>query len=342
MTKLLKRLSAWRGLVAPRQRPAAAQPYQGPATRWLLLEKGRNPSSDFYVRPLLAADGLPLVVRDALADAPQADDLLPGTRVAVVRYLSHAWAEALRAARGQLGAVVYFMDDDLLDASAWTTLPNDYRSRLKRDCAAVHRHIESLASEYWVSTEALRAKYDRLAPRLVPAREMTAAHTPALTFFYHGTASHRDEQQWLRPIVEQALHEHSQLHFELVGDHAVNRLYRDLPRVSIVHPMSWPNYRAFCESRHRHIGLAPLLPAPFNAARSHLKFFDIARCGAFGLYSDVEPYRSFVADGGDGLLLPNDPARWVRAIGELAIDPARRLALAAGAMARLEQARLPG
>ena len=56
--------------------------------------------------------------------------------------------------------------------------------------------------------------------------------------------------------------------------------------------------------------------------------------GATGIYSDVAPFAGFVRDGIDGLLLPNEPARWVNAIVALAGDTTRRAALAEAARAR--------
>jgi hypothetical protein len=72
-----------------------------------------------------------------------------------------------------------------------------------------------------------------------------------------------------------------------------------------------------------------------NAARAPVKAFDAARLGAAGLYADTPPFRGFVRDGQDGLLLPMEPAAWASAIRGLAADPARRLALATAARARL-------
>jgi len=104
--------------------------------------------------------------------------------------------------------------------------------------------------------------------------------------------------------------------------------------VSVVHPMSWSNYLAYTGSVLRDIGLAPLLPDPFNAARGPTKFFDFARMNAMGIYSDVEPYRSFVRNGVDGVLLDNDPVIWVRTIRELADQPSRRRQMAEAARQR--------
>ena len=70
-----------------------------------------------------------------------------------------------------------------------------------------------------------------------------------------------------------------------------------------------------------------------------MKFYDYARMGAAGIYTDVEPYRGFVRDGVDGLLLPNEPARWIDAIAGLAQPDGAALArLKAGVQARIREA----
>jgi glycosyltransferase involved in cell wall biosynthesis len=98
--------------------------------------------------------------------------------------------------------------------------------------------------------------------------------------------------------------------------------------------MDWSNYLTYTGSVRRDIGLAPLLPEPFNAGRAPTKFFDFARMGAVGIYTDTEPYRNFVRHGVDGLLLPNEPMAWAAAIDELATDAVRRQGLAAAARER--------
>ena len=70
--------------------------------------------------------------------------------------------------------------------------------------------------------------------------------------------------------------------------------------------------------------LAPLLPSRFNAARGATKWMDYARMGAVGIYTDVQPYSDHVLHAKDGLLLPNNPADWVKSILELADNPAQR------------------
>jgi hypothetical protein len=122
--------------------------------------------------------------------------------------------------------------------------------------------------------------------------------------------------------------------FEIFGRGWVQKLYREVPRTTVVHPASWDNFRDYCAGRELHIGLAPLLPHRFNAARSHTKFFDFVRCGAVGVFSNVEPYKSFVNHECDGLLVDNVRDAWVQAVLRLVHDPELRRRMADEALSR--------
>jgi hypothetical protein len=297
------------------------------ATAWLVLEQGPNPSSDYYVRPRVGQDGRPVRWRHVEHDRPGPDDLAPGTRVIIVRYLTPRWAEALRQARAGLAGVVYFMDDDLLDPTAWIGLPAAYRRKLDRLCGQMAGAIAELASEYWGSTPVLCQRYGERTMRLMPPLPLAedAGRVPCpvrpgepVQLFYHGSAVHLDEMRWLRPVIAEVLDACPQAHFEVIGDHEVNRLFRDLPRTRVLHPMSWPNYLSHCRAMRGHIGLAPLLPGRFNAARSVTKRFDIARCRALAIAARAEPYLTDLANlaFGQGTCVDMDPALWGRVLRE--------------------------
>jgi hypothetical protein len=101
---------------------------------------------------------------------------------------------------------------------------------------------------------------------LSPAPELLrGAQAQSLRIAYHGSAAHRAELEWLRPVLAEVLSQAPHVHFELIGDHSVNRLFRQLPRTTILHPMNWPNYLAHTRSARADIGLAPLLAGGFNA-----------------------------------------------------------------------------
>jgi hypothetical protein len=302
--------------------------------QWLVLQQNDNPSTDYYIRSRLHETGLPVSYKNLDKDLPSFGDLAPGTGVIVVRYLNSRWVKALHTHRSQLSLVAYFMDDDLLHPQHWAGLPRAYIKKLNKHCGAFTQDIQNLSSEYWFSTEALRDRYpfydaEVLAPKpllIDIGRSFTQPplhETGPIQMFYHGSTTHESEMNWLYPIIEKLLHRCTDLHFEIIGNHAINQKFRHLPRTRILHPLSWANYISHCHSLNGHIGLAPILPSPFNAGRSHSKIYDIARCGAVGVYSDPSPYIHTITHDKDGLLLKNDPNHWVEAIGNLVADRVR-------------------
>jgi hypothetical protein len=299
-----------------RPRPAAAASTSAPKPeprRCVVLDEGSpTPSGDYLLLPWLRTLGLP-VVHAEVRKAPAESDLQPGDLVVISRYVPPLWRRPLSRRRPVLAGLAYFMDDDLLDTAAHARLAAPYARKLATLASSQRRWLEAHADAFWVSTPQLAAKYASLQPRLVPLAPppRLLARRPAVRIVYHGTASHGAEIEWLHAVIEalQARCEHT--HFSLFGEHPVNRLYRDIPRVSVLHPMRWESYLAYTSVHTADIGLAPLLPSAFNAARGPVKFFDYARMGAVGLYSDSDPYRAFIRDGIDGVLLPLEPRRWV-------------------------------
>lgn len=302
----------------------------------VVLGPGDNASISYFIDPHLRKLGLnPAYVSiDAL---PPAD--LKASRcdtVIIVRYLPHHWVAPLQLFRRTGGRIVYFMDDDLLDPAAHIGLPRKYLAKIRTLAVNRRKTLEEMCDEFWVGSVYLAEKYSALKPLVVDPQPSVAALTasPHTSVCYHGTASHQTEMAWLVPVMSALLGTSPKISFEIFGDHAVNRMFRDLPGVAVIHPMSWPNYLSFTAMVRRDIALAPLLPAAFNAGRGPTKFFDFARMGAVGIYSDVAPYRGFIRDKIDGLLLPNDPELWVKTIVDLAANPMLRQQMARAALDR--------
>lgn len=307
------------------------------AARIVVLEEGATPSGDYILHPWLAGLGVPVCRLDAKL-AAQTGQLQRGDFVVVVRYLHASWRRAIERQRADLAGLAWFLDDDLLDAAALAELPAAYARKITELALRQRAWFERMAVVWWFATPALGAKYAALAPRVLPLAPPPALRVPrpdAVRIAYHGSASHQQELDWLHPVLAEVQARCDNTHIELMGDLAVNRGFRDLPRVVVLHPMRWDSYLAYTASHHVDIGLAPLLPTVFNAGRGAVKFHDYARMGAFGLYSDQPPYAGFVCHGSDGLLLPNDPSAWVAALCRLAADPALRAALAGAVQSRL-------
>ncbi len=280
-----------------------------------LIEEQSNPSTDYFVQPALSVLGMP-VVRCGFADMPPVEDMDEAT-VVLVRYVPAAWARRIEAVRARLRHLVFFMDDDVLDVAASAGMPLRYRFKLARLAAWRQGWLRQQQAELWVSTPYLQQKYVDWGAKLVLPAPI-AEISEFLRVFYHGSASHEAELRWLRSVAEEALRRDERLCFELVGGRDVCRLYRGLPRVTVVHPMKWPAYQAFLAMPGRHIGLAPLLDLPFNRARSYTKFFDITRAGAVGVYSPDSANATVVSHGEDGLVVELEQEAWVEAILNLA------------------------
>lgn len=318
-----------------RNPPPAAVPLTQ-ATRVVVVEEGRSPSGDYLLHPWLASQGVRVRLCEA-RQAPPADALATGDFVAVVRYLHPAWRRAIQRHRARLSGLAWFLDDDLLDPAALAELPKPYAAKARSLALRMAPWFAQMGAQWWVATPALADKYAARAPLLLPLAPppaLTARADGAVRLAYHGSASHARELAWLAPLLAQVLAVRPQCHLEVIGDLSVNRLFRELPRTTILHPMSWPAYLAHTQQGQADIGLAPLLPGVFNAGRGAVKFFDYARMGATGLYSATPPYAGFVRDGVDGVLVPTETSAWAAALLALIDDPTRRMALAAAAVAR--------
>lgn len=294
------------------------------AASFWVVQQGNNPSTDFFIRPLLAAAGVRVdyYCFDQLPARPPTAD----TRVILVRYVPPRW----KAVLDQYPALplIYFMDDDLFDWRAFRGMPLHYQRKLLT-LAWRHQHwLQARRAHLWVSSPWLAEKYAGWRP------ELLAPHNPhgvltdirlsrERTLFYHGTASHHLEWNWLVPIVRQVLERVPEACFEIIGDRRLRARFADIPRVHVLHPMDWPTYQALLKRRGRRVGLAPLCGSTFNQARSPTKFFDITATGAVGIYADHPVYRRRIRSGEDGILCAMDSSQaWVDAAVRLLCDDA--------------------
>ncbi|EPD1134597.1 glycosyltransferase family 1 protein, partial [Escherichia coli] len=253
-----------------------------------------------------------------------------GTAIVVIRFISTEWQREIVRNIDDLSQVVYFMDDDLFDPSALTALPKAYRTKIIRRSAAQHRWITTHCDTIWVSTPYLANKYAHLNPDVVPAQPTPRllAVTRPVKIAYHGSSSHQAEKYWLREVVEGVLKQCPQASFEIFGEHEIYKLYRNLPRVTVLHPMTWQNYLDYTQHHRVDIGLAPLLESEFNMARGPVKFYDFVRMGAVGVYSNCAPYSDFIEQNVNGVLLSNDPQKWIEALSLLVNSGQKRQTLA--------------
>jgi hypothetical protein len=329
----------WRRLLGSRSRvvpPAGSVADAAAAHRLLVLEEGLTPSGDYILLPWLATLGPPVVRLDA-RQAPRTGQIEPGDFVVVQRYLHDPWRRAIERQRPELAGLAWFLDDDLLDPAALAELASPYARKISRLALTQRPWFEQMGSQWWMATPALARKYPEASPTVLPFTppRALAEQRPGVRIVYHGTASHQREIDWLHPVLSEVQRRCADTHVELFGELPVNRRFRDLPRVAVLHPMRWESYLAHTAAHPADIGLAPLLPGRFNAGRGPVKFVDYTRQGALGLYSRVPPYDAYVRDGVDGVLLSGEPEAWAEAIVRWAGDAAGRARLVAAARERL-------
>jgi len=283
--------------------------------------------------------GLPVRYVDTTLELPESFALPDEAYVVIVRHASRAWLRVLQRHRGQLAGVALLLDDDIPGALGCPDLPLRYAVKTAYRYLRTRRLFASLCDAVWVSTPFLQDKYRAVAPRLLEPLYLGApfhAKSHAVTYFYHGTSSHRREVAFLVEVVRRVQSRLEHAHFEIIGGAGIRRLFRGIPRVRVQHPMTWPDFLAYTSSVHHAVGLAPLLDTHFNQARSHNKLYDITRCGAAGIYSDVPVYRSNV-HAGCGVICPNDADVWADEICRLLSDAEVRQAIFKNALEWCEE-----
>ena len=247
--------------------------------------------------------------------------ITPGAMVIVVRDIPIGILHSLLKFKASLAGVGWFIDDDIPDICSDRSLPKLYRSRLSGWYVKAKPVLEDLCSTLIVSTEYLAEKYKLSNPSILsPAEpEQKTTKGTSVSCFYHGSSSHVRDWEFIIEVARKVQQRNRNISFEFIGDHALYKQCKGIPRVKILHPMSWQDYLSMTSCRRMDIGLAPLMENPFNRARSHTKFLDICRQYAVGIYSSDFPYSEEIKATNSGIVLPNDLGSWVRGIEKLAL-----------------------
>lgn len=298
--------------------------------RVLVLSPGLSPTLDYYLPHVTTRAGdAPIEVCDSSLPCAAPPTLEAGTWAVIFRHAHRSWLNALLRKSGQLARVTWFIDDDIPAIWREQTLPRLYACRTFLNYLRIKGRLERLITDFAFSTPELAARHASPDAEVWPPRKIAVPLVKTrLLYFYHGTAAHRAELAWLAHIVAEVQRQFPEAWFEVFTDRRARELFRGIPRVRCIYPMSWPDYLSYTATFRADVGLAPLLDTSFNQARAPVKFFDITRTGAAGIYSTGPVYNNIVKNGVNGFLVPNEPKRWVEAIIRLLQSPAERLRLA--------------
>ena len=307
-------------------------------TQVVVLAQEVSPTRDIYLLRRLSKSALPVTYWMLGEPCPVS---LDGAFVIVVRYVDSRSITAIERAGEKLAGVAWLLDDDVAAAIGDGSLPFHYRAFMAHFWLRFAARLARVTSEIWTASDALGTRLTASGPvyRIDPQPEYfplprereEEEGNGTVRIFYHGQKTHGPERRWLSGIVKVLHDRYPQAHFELVGGREVQKLYGKLERVIVRPAFTWPDYLARSRSVRFDIGLAPLLATPFNRARSWVKYLDIARFGAIGVYAAGPPYDLVVRDGENGRLCPSEkPESWILALAELIEDKDLRKQLVQG------------
>lgn len=295
----------------------------------MVLAPGAISTTDFYLTPRLrnvAADSLFHFDSRHLDDA--AKRLPAGAFVVIVRHAGADWLNFLYRHRDRWSGVAFLMDDDIPGAWRSSDVPFHYGTGTTGRYLRVRHLLSRVCDRVWKSTEALRNRHSQVESVLVGPLDFDPGRAPApggtRRWGYHGTPVHIREIRWLVPVVATVHQAVPEAEFEVFGNHKIEKLFAGIPRVEVKPYRAWQEYLAHSRTQKLAVGVAPLLPGRFNAVRSHTKAYDIARCGAVGVFSAREPYAKALAGAGVALL-PDVPEVWAEEVIKLLQDDGLRL-----------------
>jgi hypothetical protein len=258
------------------------------------------------------------------------------TVIFIVRYLTDEVLKWIEKNRVKIEKIYYLMDDDLFDLKGLKEVPLRYAWKIFNKALRFKSWIIK-NTQILVANSYLKEKYQQCNPFVLPPYPAyldldKLSLNPVITkpvCFYHATTSHKKEFFWLKDLLESLQQE--DLLFELVVDKKIANLYDGLKNVWVVNTMKWQEYLQFSSLNYRHIGFALLFDSPFNKGRSYVKFFNIMRSGAVGIYSEHFPLARLIKEFQAGVVLPMEVEVWKSAIFELASSSERRKRLFEGA-----------
>jgi tetratricopeptide (TPR) repeat protein len=155
-----------------------------------------------------------------------------------------------------------------------------------------------------------------------------------------GSAGHTEDLRQIEPVIAALLRRYPQASFSFMGnERQFEEVFGRLPQAQrrYTKPGTLDAYYTFLEGLD--IGLAPLLPNPYNECRSDVKFVEYASRGVVPVLSAVTPYLQHVVHGETGFLYRSAPDL-EQVLGRLVTDARLRTKVAGQAFDYVRRARL--
>jgi glycosyltransferase involved in cell wall biosynthesis len=171
---------------------------------------------------------------------------------------------------------------------------------------------------------------------LPPPRERRSG--PGLVVGWGGSAGHLQDIQSVAPVLIRWLQRHPPARLRIMGMPAFAKFFQAAPadQFEFLPHGTREDYFRFVQSLD--VGLAPLLPTPYNRGRSDVKFLEYAAHGVVSVVQRLDPYLGTVRNGETGFLVGRDE-EWAGVLDHLAADPAGRERIARQAYEQVSRER---
>jgi hypothetical protein len=208
---------------------------------------------------------------------------------------------------------VFEINDDFTAPQPWNPTASFCANPLMREISLLLAE-QSTALQF--SSRGLQQAFGQLNPRQIllpnqlercpePAPVRPSNKSPAVCLGFGGSYGHREDVRQIVPTLAALMKGFPQVRFACMVQAQMRPLFAALPqgRCRYVDPGDMAAYRRFVGSLD--IGLAPLLPTPFNVGRSDVKFLEYSAGGAVAVCSAGPTYEDSVQHGENGMVFAN-------------------------------------
>ena len=227
---------------------------------------------------------------------PRAPEAALSADITVLQMLAEPEAEGMILRRRERGLpTVYEVTDNVLGVGDWLPSTHLTRSPLARQSFLYHAH---LADATQMLVPALAELFAEVNPRSIllsphtPFPDELPRKPPGFVFGWSGSRSHSASLAASAPAVVELCRRHPDATFAYMGDRGVfdEHFGAIAPEQRRLHPFSeWEEQLRFVGGLH--VGIAPMRPSPFNAARSDTRVGLYAGHGVAAVLEDAPPHR---------------------------------------------------
>ena len=239
--------------------------------------------------------------------------------------------------------IILLLDDNLLDLNIFSEIPFLYKFKIFINIYCYKYFFNFIINEIWVTNKLLAEKVKQKIPKNnININLLSLKHNqnyPLKKIYkiaYLGTSSHTKELLWLKQLFEKIQLQRNDCLIEIYVNKKWRNYFRSVPRIKMSYPLDWETFFLDTTVGKVDIVLNPIFNSNFNNFRSPTKFFDITRLEAVGIYSNSKPFRDFINNDHDGILLDNNIDDWIDKISFLLDNSEVRERLLQNALKRSE------